>query len=266
MTATAIAPASNTAPPTRYNAVRHGLLSQYAVLPWESRDEYEALLLELTEEHGPVGPTETHFVEELAGIFWRKRRLRIAEAATYRGELHGEATRYGREEALTGAALMPVTGKIKSKASVPAAMASTSADTAKELRELRRDKALTEKAWDFLEAAKPEAYEQALTALRDDTRAYWLECLAEPGTHRKPTAEALRSWIDAHWREWFEDPIAELEHRDAIREQAFGVAYASGKLEGLARYETHLDRKLERTLSALFRLRELRNTGEGKAS
>lgn len=258
MTATALAPASDTTPPTRYNAVRHGLLSRYAVLPWESRDEYEALLLELTEEHGPVGPTETHFVEELAGIFWRKRRLRIAEAATYRGELHEEATRYGREEALVGAALMSVTGKTKHKASVPAAMASTSADTAKALRELRRDKALTEKAWGILEAAKPEAYEQALAALRDDTRAFWLECVEEePGTFKR-TAEGLRGWIDAHWRGWFEEPIAELEHRDAIREQAFGVAYASGKLEGLARYETHLDRKLERTLSALFRLRELR--------
>jgi hypothetical protein len=62
-----------------------------------------------------------------------------------------------------------------------------------------------------------------------------------------------------------EEPIAELEHRDTIREQAFGLAYASGKLEGLARYETHLDRKFERTLSALLRLRELRNIGEGKA-
>ena len=51
-----------------------------------------------------------------------------------------------------------------------------------------------------------------------------------------------------------------VEHRDMIREQAFGQAYASGKLEGLARYETHLDRKFERTLSVFFRLRELRNS------
>jgi hypothetical protein len=68
------------------------LLSRYTVLPWESRDEYDALLLELTKEHAPVGPTETHLVEELAGIIWRKRRLRIAEAATYREALRYEAT------------------------------------------------------------------------------------------------------------------------------------------------------------------------------
>ena len=37
-----------------------------------------------------------------------------------------------------------------------------------------------------------------------------------------------------------------------IREQAFG------ELERLARYEVHLDRKLERSLAMLFRLKELR--------
>ncbi len=48
MTATAPAFALEATSPTRYNVVRHGLLSRYAVLPWESRDEYEALLLERT--------------------------------------------------------------------------------------------------------------------------------------------------------------------------------------------------------------------------
>jgi hypothetical protein len=54
------------------------------------------------------------------------------------------------------------------------------------------------------------------------------------------------------------EPIAELEHRDAIREQAIGAAYASPRLEVIARYEVHLDRKLERTPSPLLRLRDLR--------
>jgi hypothetical protein len=51
MTARAFAPAQEATPPTRYNAVRQGLLSRYTVLAWENRDEYEALLLELAEEH-----------------------------------------------------------------------------------------------------------------------------------------------------------------------------------------------------------------------
>ena len=50
----------------------------------------------------------------------------------------------------------------------------------------------------------------------------------------------------------------ELEHRPLIRAQAFGQSLDPNKLEGLARYEVHLDRKLERMLSMLLRLKDLR--------
>jgi hypothetical protein len=41
-------------------------------------------------------------------------------------------------------------------------------------------------------------------------------------------------------------------------EQAFGESLKGDKLEVLARHEVHLDRKLERVLSMLVRLRQLR--------
>ena len=69
---------------TRFNALRHGVLSRYTVLPWEDAEEYHALVAALVAEHAPQGPTEEHLVEELAGILWRKRRLRLAEAAAHR--------------------------------------------------------------------------------------------------------------------------------------------------------------------------------------
>ena len=68
---------------TRFNALRHGVLSQYTVLPWENSVEYHALIEALVVEHKPQGPTEEHLVEELAGIVWRKRRLRLAEGAAH---------------------------------------------------------------------------------------------------------------------------------------------------------------------------------------
>jgi hypothetical protein len=49
-----------------------------------------------------------------------------------------------------------------------------------------------------------------------------------------------------------------LANRPLIREQAFGEALDPDKLERLGRYEVHLDRKLERTLAMLLRLRDLR--------
>jgi hypothetical protein len=48
----------------RFNALRHGVLSRYTVLPWEDEGEYRALLDALVAEHAPQGPTEEHLVEE----------------------------------------------------------------------------------------------------------------------------------------------------------------------------------------------------------
>ena len=47
--------------------------------------------------------------------------------------------------------------------------------------------------------------------------------------------------------------------KQLAREQAFGEALDPDKLERLGRYEVHLDRKLERMLTILLRLKELRH-------
>jgi hypothetical protein len=44
---------------TRFNALRHGVLSRYTVLPWEDVDEYSALVEALTTEHAPEGPRKS---------------------------------------------------------------------------------------------------------------------------------------------------------------------------------------------------------------
>jgi hypothetical protein len=66
---------------TRLNALKHGVLSQVTVLPWEDGAKYWALLEALVDEHKPLGPTEEHLVEEVAGIIWRKRRSGWGESA-----------------------------------------------------------------------------------------------------------------------------------------------------------------------------------------
>jgi hypothetical protein len=50
----------------------------------------------------------------------------------------------------------------------------------------------------------------------------------------------------------------ELTNREMIREHALGEALTANAFVGLARYEVHLDRKLERTLTMLIRLQDLR--------
>jgi hypothetical protein len=256
----AVTPAGNYGA-TRFNAMQHGVLSRYTVLPWEDRGEYQALLDALVAEHAPLGPTEEHLVEELAGIVWRKRRLRLAEAAIYRERLRKDTASSYEPEQTAGAALLPVIGKLKIEADIPQALTATPEDTARDLRDVKRDEAMSRKALNILVAGEPDAYARAVAALREDTRSYWLECLEDPSDddpRYRPTAEALEAWMRRNWSEWYDGPVAGLEHRDAIKEQAIGAVYAPQRLEATARYEVHLDRKLERTLAMLIRLRELR--------
>jgi hypothetical protein len=185
----------------------------------------------------------------------------MAEAAVYREKLRQKASDYINPNDLASAALLPLTGASESKASIPQAVAATATETARELRDTTRDQVRTRRALNILEAARPAAYKAALGVLRDDTREYWQDCLADPpddGLTYAATPEALKAWVEHHWPAWYAQPIAELQHRDAIREQALGIAYATDGLEVPARYEIHLDRKLERTLALLIRLRELR--------
>jgi hypothetical protein len=246
---------------SRLNALRHGVLSRHTVLPWEDIAEYQALLRALVAEHMPDGPTEEHLVEELAGVIWRKRRVRMAEASVFRRKLRHKATDYNGSEHIVGAALLPLTGVSEARANIPCAIAATATETARDLRDVRRDQAMAQAALNILKAEGPDAYGCALAALRADTRGYWEDCLSDPpddGLTYRATADALMAWIRHHWREWFEDPLLELKHRDAIRDQALGIAYAADDLEVPARYEVHLDRKLERTLAMLIRLQEVR--------
>jgi len=70
--------------------------------------------------------------------------------------------------------------------------------------------------------------------------------------------EGLRRFLQDQVLPWFDTRRNELANRPLIREQAFGDALDPDKLDRLGRYEVHLDRKLERMLAMLLRLKDLR--------
>ena len=79
---------------------------------WEDADEYRTLVAALVGEHAPHGPTEEHLVEELAGVLWRKRRLRLAEAAAHRRGLEGTLASF-RETAMVALVHLEATDDIR---------------------------------------------------------------------------------------------------------------------------------------------------------
>ena len=247
---------------SRLNAVRHGILSRFTVLPWEDEAEYEALLDALTEEHTPAGPTETHLVVELAGVLWRKRRLRLAEIATYQRGLQATTDTYSKT---AQSALVTSTAAKPSKVDVADAIKAGAVDARRELADLDADRQLTLAAIEILGSERNRAYEDALDTLQEGTREAWTEQLAwkpddyDTGvTPYSPDAASLQRYLESEILPWYDKQRGQIIAQPLVRAQALGEALNPDKLERLGRYEVHLDRKFERTLSTLIRLQELR--------
>ena len=262
---------------TRFNALRHGVLSRYTVLPWENADEYHAIVAALVAEHAPQGPTEEHLVEEIAGIMWRKRRLRLAEAAAHRRGLEEtlESYRETVKVALVhlGATVADTQEDMADEdmadmdERVVDAIRATAADTQEDMADMAADEAMTRRALELLGSKRNDAYEAGLAALREDIQSLWADRLARDpdklGEDEQPKpatadVEGLRRFLEGEVLPWFDNRRKELANRPLIREQAFGEALDPDKLERLGRYEIHLDRKLERMLAMLLRLKDLR--------
>ena len=100
------------------------------------------------------------------------------------------------------------------------------------------------------------AYQKAMSALINESRDWWDECVEEeqyPATE-EGLAEFIRKTLE---------PICvrmekEARYQPAIKAQTLGEGLQAHRLEKLNRYETHLDRKFERTLAMLLKLKELR--------
>src|ERR1700733_13570586 len=143
---------------TRFNALRHGVLSRYTVLPWEDAAEYRDLVVSLVAEHAPQGPTEEHLVEELAGILWRKRRLRLAEAAAHRHGLEGALSTYSKTVKV---ALVHVDDEVRSEWVADASRA-PAGGTEADIADMEADEAMTRRAIKLLGNKRNDAYEAAL--------------------------------------------------------------------------------------------------------
>jgi hypothetical protein len=217
------------------------------------------------EEYTPHGPTEEHLVEEIACVIWRKRRLRLAEAASYQRGI-AQATEPLTDTLITAftVGLRPIIMDIVSP---------TPSVTARDLAAFERRNALL-RALAILREGKPGAYEAALAELDEQTRTSWQERLApEPKeTDDKYSAEASELFkADATSFELYLDTFALpecvnqlicAENRSIFRTQFLGEALDCDKLERLGRYEVQLDRKLERMLAMLLRLQEFRRSNK----
>ena len=98
-----------------------------------------------------------------------------------------------------------------------------------------------------------------IAPLLPESRDWWLEYVEEE--EYPPTAEGLAEFIRRHLEPICIRMDAQARHHAAINAQTLGEGLQVQRLEKLARYETHLDRKFERNLAILVKLREMRGGG-----
>ena len=265
-----VRPAPNpSAPPTvdakppayevvRFNALKHGILSRYTVLSHESHADYESLVDSLMDEHLPAGATEQHLIEELASVIWRKRRVLQAEGATLNKGLK-EASRNANTIVPAAAPFEP--GLSGDNTRINDLMDMTPKDVADSQRAARHDLDATNKASAILRKGGDLAYDKALRALLPDSREWWESYVEED--EYAADAEGLAAFINEHLSPLCYAQEKEARHHKAIKNQALGEGLQAYKLEKLSRYETHLDRKFERSLGMLIKLQELRGSRLG---
>lgn len=249
---------------SKYNSLRFGLRTAATLLPWESQDEYEALRHELIDHHSPVGPTELHLVEEIAGVIWRKQRVLLAESSLYRKELAsqvqfksdtlvrsaviGKAPSYLQ---LGNVTLAETVGPVEDRASLEGAG-----------KGLERISKLLPK----LQEAKDYDTAKALVSpdLVEEYQREWVGEVVgtDDGTDYtyKEDAEGLTFFLEDTVIPRLESQVTQHRYAQDIANQLQGQSFNPEKLELIGRYETHLDRKLERMLGMLLKVQEMRES------
>lgn len=250
---------------SKYNALKHGVLSKYTVMHWENRDDYNALLSSLIDEYKPTNATEEHLVEELAGIIWRKMRLRYAEMSSLQTSLSKNigVGFFSSKDCVKEALL---SDKLKNF-DIKQAVLSSEEETIKELTRINNKLKCCLLSEQLI--TDSNSYNDALVALDEEDQNDWINnWLGEDDDNRNEeqfadeyytasTGDLLLYIEDLKKR--YGKSIYELENRSKVKHQTLGKAFFYDKeLNKYMRYESHLDKKFEKTLAMLIRLQDLR--------
>jgi hypothetical protein len=237
----------------RFNAMKHGILSRLAVLAHEDHAEFADLLAALLDEHRPAGATERHLIEELATIIWRKRRVLLAEGAKINEGL--KASLSSSKSVMSSAAPFQ-RGLSGEHTDLRDLLEVTPEQRIQNQRDAELDLAATQKAATILRRGGANAYDKAMRALQADSRDWWQQHVDEE--EYPPTSDGLAEFIRVHLEPLCLGNEKAARHHEAIKAQTLGEGLQAHRLEKLNRYEIHLDRKFERTLAMILKLKSLR--------
>jgi hypothetical protein len=236
----------NAIPPSPY---------EMALLPWEDALAFGMLREEYFIAYPPGGPAERHIVEQLVWCDWRRRRLVLGERALHLASFDKRVD-FGPNDPLTRRALMPLGAK-RARFSSELAVTTTLADDEDLAVDTSDDEAHAADALSILEAGRPDAYEQALAALRDDSRDFWMNNgTGDERENYPPNEEGLAKFIRHELMPLLQQQKTEATMRQAVRVQAWGESLDPNYLDRLMQLDERLTRQYEKLLGMLERARD----------
>lgn len=238
---------------SKFNSLKHGILSKYSVMPWEDRAEYEDLLCGIINEYKPQGVTEEHLVEELAGIIWRKTRLKKSENAEINKSIGSEISGYSSNENIAKALLIE-NKHINLKQALLVPESENAVQLEKDVIKLKNIQSL-------LKDLEKGTYQTVIKSMDKEILKEWKEDIGEffdDDEIIEETSESLFSWLDSY-KESLESDVMELKNRTRVKEYIYAKSYLhENNNDKFIRYENHLDRKMERTIATLIKFKEMR--------
>lgn len=245
---------------TRHNAMRHGVLSHVAVLPWEKQEDLEHLKQRFFDDFNPQGAIEIYLVEELATLAFRKQRLYKAEDALIARKLDKLEGGFGQNPLYPSANLMSPSVNVEGGYFTSISMKSILYPDEKEDADSISDCQTKISHYEDLLNNKGFTYKALLESFPEDLMNNWLRVVKDNSDILDiETLERLQDYLKDKVIKLLYKNLSNLEGKERLRQQAVGMAYLpDDKAHSLQRYEVTMDRLFERKLAALVKLQEIR--------
>ena len=257
---------------SKYNALKHGVFSSVVVLKGESRAEYESLLSGPQETFQPEGTLEEALVKKLAMTLWRHNRLIQAETAEIQSavefmEWDQQHAQQQEAEEIGSEAELEYQGGLIRKIQNPRVL-ECCLKLLKELREAIEQKGFQSEDQVILQRVYGEEDQEHLSENLYDNYRIWFQTAGVSDAERLANGYASPEGCVRNVLEEIDEEIGRLKRYQktlgtilAQRAKLDAVRRTLPEgpiLDRLLRYEAHLERVFDRTLSQLERLQRIR--------
>ena len=223
------------------------------LLPWEAETDLFSLFQSYHQHYLPRGPAETDLVEQLLLISWKRRRLTLAERAAHMAAAHQRASMEPADP-IARRALCADPSRDRTQTHSYDALKTDEVSDIQDKRDIEEDRQMTMAAVALLEDKGADGYDEALNALRSDTREWWEDQVENSEVELASRPDQLLTFLKAEVLPVLNNSLTGINQRPLVRQQIQGESLDPLRLTTLHKMDERLARQFDQTLRTLERL------------